>query len=171
MSILTLALAAVLASAGPSSAPPSPAETFVEILGSQLRLSEEACPEAVMAIPGQPRCGRFARGAPQPEAERVAIRFAEGGGKVLDLEFGDDVPPHLLAQFPGLQPTTPVTGFRRFAYLIGQQRICFWVETDSRLPASAAQPRWLAWIIEPLAGPFPDYMPADGRRSPRPSPN
>jgi hypothetical protein len=149
----------------------APARAFLDSLGDRLELEPGTCPADLPEVPGELRCGRVPAADVFEAAQREAMRFAERGVPVLDLQFWDGVPPHQLAGLPGFRPLPPVPGYRRVAYLFEGNRVGIWIGCEradgDRFASCADRSQRVLLSLEPLEGPFPLDLPALLAETPR----
>ncbi len=139
---------------------PVTGDAFVEALAAGLELDWSPCPEKLLDLEGDVRCGVIGAGDPFQVAEGLALLTASHGGRILDVQFADGLPLHRYARFPGFEPIASVTGFRRTAYLIGEQRVSIWSGVIGVTGDPAIAEHWVALRVDEMTGPFPDYIPA-----------
>ena len=97
-------------------------------------------------------------------AQAEALRLAERGVDVLEIEFASRVPYDLLAHLPSLGPWRELPGYTEFVFLIDKHRVVVSVDVPLRR-ARAVLPEGgtgshVVIRVEPLDGPFPHLLPA-----------
>lgn len=161
-----LAAIVAVAAAAPSPAGASAVE-FVESVSRVIGLQERDCFGPVRKLEGVLRCGVATHGAVYQAAQAEALKLAEQGVDVLDVQVPLDPPREQLADLPGFGPAPDLPGFSRLVYLIGEHRVLIWIDApphgERARNAPQVRPRQIAFKIEALGGPFPHVLPAISR--------